>query len=317
MPRILSALVIVALAALIGIVAPAVAATLRPTATVESNVIRLGDLFADAGPHAADVVAPAPPAGSRTIFDADWLAATAREHQLDWQPASPFDRASVERATRSIAADAIAQRLLNEIGTRQSIDGAEIRLDNPGLRLQVPAESSGAIAVESLSVDPRSGRFTAMIAAPAGNADADRERVTGRLIRMVELPVLARPVAPGDVIAAQDIENLRLRAERVGADTITDRRELIGKTPRRALRAHEPLHAADVQAPIIVRKGDLVTIVLETPSLRLTTQGKALEDGAMGAAIRIANTKSNRVIDATVTGPNLAAVTPPARLAAR
>ncbi len=316
MPRILATL---AIAALIGFAAaaPAVAATLRPTATVEGAVIRLGDLFADAGAHAADVVAPAPPPGSRTIFDAAWLAATAREHQLDWQPASPFDRASVERATRSIAADAITRRLLDEIATRQSIDGAEIQLDNPALRLQVPAEAGDAIAVDSLSIDPRSGRLTAMIAAPAGSAEADRARVTGRLIRMVELPVLARPVAPGETIAAQDIESLKLRAERIGADTITDRRELVGKTPRRALRAHEPLHAADVQAPIVVHKGDLVTIVLETPSLRLTAQGKALEDGALGAAIRIANTKSNRVIDATVTGPNLAAVTPPAQLAAR
>jgi len=49
----------------------------------------------------------------------------------------------------------------------------------------------------------------------------------------------------------------------------------------------------------------------------LSTQGKALEDGAMGAAIRIANSKSNRVIDAIVTGPNLAAIAAAAQLAAR
>ena len=48
-----------------------------------------------------------------------------------------------------------------------------------------------------------------------------------------------------------------------------------------------------------------------------SAQGKALEDGGMGAAIRIANTKSNRVIDATVAGPNLVAVTAAAQLAAR
>ena len=34
---------------------------LRPAVTVDSAVIHLGDLFTDAGAHAADIVAPAPP----------------------------------------------------------------------------------------------------------------------------------------------------------------------------------------------------------------------------------------------------------------
>ncbi len=72
-----------------------------------------------------------------------------------------------------------------------------------------------------------------------------------------------------------------------------------------------------MQAPVIVRKDDLVTIMLETPALQLSAQGKALEDGGMGATKRIANTKSNRVIDAKVTGHNLVAVAAPALLAGR
>ncbi len=52
-----------------------------------------------------------------------------------------------------------------------------------------------------------------------------------------------------------------------------------------------------------MHRGDLVTVVLETPSLQLTAQGKALEDGAKNALVRVENTKSNRVIDAAVAGP--------------
>jgi flagella basal body P-ring formation protein FlgA len=293
------------------------APALRPASTVDGTVIRLGDIFADAGDRAGDVVAPAPPPGSRTIFDATWLAATAREHQLDWQPGSRLDQASVARATRAIEADAIAARLLAEIGTRQSVAGAEIQLDNPAFRLLVAADAPGDIAVDSLAVDPRSGRFFAFIAAPAGSADALRQRITGRLIRMIDLPVLSRAVAPGDTIVAADIETMRVRAERLGSDAVLDRRALIGKTPRRALRPHEPVRVGDIQAPLLVHKGDLVTIVLETPTMRLTAQGKALADGAMGATLQIANTKSNRLIDARVTGANTVAVDAPARLAAR
>jgi flagellar basal body P-ring formation protein FlgA len=54
--------------------------------------------------------------------------------------------------------------------------------------------------------------------------------------------------------------------------------------------------------------------------MQLTAQGKAVEDGAMGASIRVTNTQSNRVIDTVVSGPNQVVVgsgTMPSRIAAR
>jgi flagellar basal body P-ring formation protein FlgA len=292
-------------------------ATLRPVAVVEGSVIRIGDLFSNAGSEAADIVAPAPPPGARTIFDATWLGAAAREHHVDWRPASPFDQASVERASRVVSADRLAAALLDAVRARQPIEEGEVQLDNPALQLIVAAEAPDMIAVDSLSFDARTGRFSALISAPANGGAAERQRASGRIFRVVEVPTLNRALAPGDTIRAGDIEFLHLRADRIAGDAVADTHELVGRTPRRPLRAHEPLRAGDIQVPIVVHKGDLVTVLLETPLMRLSAQGKALEDGAMGAAIRVANTKSNRVIDAVVTGPNLAAVAAAAQLAAR
>jgi flagellar basal body P-ring formation protein FlgA len=306
-----------AAAALVASASARAETTLKPVAAVQGSVIRIGDLFSDAGSHAGDVVAPAPPPGARTIFDAQWLAAAAREHHVDWQPVSRFDQAAVERASRLVAADAVTAALLDEIRARQPLDDGEIQLDNPALRLAVAAEAADTIGIEGLTLDARTGRFSALISAPANDADAERQRVSGRVFRLLKVPTLNRTVAPGETIRAGDVAFLRLRADRIAGDVVAELGELVGRTPRRPLRAHEPLRAGDIQVPIVVHKGDLVTVFLETPLMRLSAQGKALEDGAMGAAIRIANTKSNRIIDAVVTGPNLAAIAAAAQLAAR
>jgi flagellar basal body P-ring formation protein FlgA len=290
---------------------------LRPSAVVAGTVIRLGDLFADAGAQASDVVAPAPPPGSRTMFNANWLAATAREHHLAWEPASRFDQAVVERATRSIGADVVIARLHEEIAQRRPGEDLELQLDDRAVRLLIPAEASDDIAVDDLSIEPRSGRFSVLVTAPAGSAEAAPRRVAGRVIRMVTLPVLAHAMMPGDTIGSRDIANAHLAAERVAADALSDVRELLGKTPRRPLRAQEPLRLGDVQTPLVLHKGDLVTIVLETPAMRLTTEGRVLEDGAMGAAIHVANTRSGRVIDARVAGAGTVTVDTRPLVAAR
>jgi flagella basal body P-ring formation protein FlgA len=298
-----------ALAAAALLPAPAGAApTLRPAVTVSGSVLHVGDLFDDAGPAAAESVAPAPALGARVVANGQWLAAVARAHGLAWTPRPGEDQAVIERAARVVGADTIAERLLAEVAKRGAVDNAEIELDNPGLRLVVPAEAADAVAVEGISFDERSGRIAAVVAAAAGDPHAERQRVTGRLVRFLEVPVLNRPLAPGETISSGDVERLKLRRDRLAADVVTDAAELVGKTPRHALRAQQPLRQGEVQAPVVVHKGELVTLLLETPVLRLTAQGKALEDGAMGASVRVANAKSSRVVDAVVAGSGVAHV---------
>jgi flagella basal body P-ring formation protein FlgA len=291
---------------------PALAApTLQPAVTVTGGVVRLGDLFADAGPKADDTVAVAPRPGTRVTYNADWLAATAHEHGLDWQPSSPFDLATVVRASRTVSIDDIAKQMLAEIGTRQPIGDAELQLDNPGLRLVIAADAPDAIAIDGLAIDQRTGRVSAFVSAPAGDPAAVRQRIAGRLVYRIDVPVLNHPAAAGAIIAAGDLDLVKLRRDRLAQNVATDATELVGKTLRRPLPAGEAVRLDDVLVPLLVHKGELVTIVLTTPSMQLTAQGKALDDGAAGALVRIANTKSNRIIDAAVAGAGIVAVTVP------
>ena len=85
-----------------------------------------------------------------------------------------------------------------------------------------------------------------------------------------------------------------------GASFVMNSGDLVGRTPRHPIRPGEPIRPTDIQVPILIHKGDLVTIVLQTPTLTLTAQAKALDDGVLGGPIRVTNTRSGRVLDAVV-----------------
>jgi len=293
--------------------AAAAAPVLKPLVTVDDKVIRLGDLFDGLGARAGTAVAAAPPPGSKIVFDSNWLAALAEGQHVDWHPASRFDQAVVERASRTIGAEEIAETLLRALAEQTPTAGAEIKLDDPTLRLVAAAGDRAPPALDGLTFDRRSGRFSAFLGAAGSEPGAQRLRVSGRLLRNAEVPTLTRPIAAGETIAAGDVTLVSVRADRLGPDALLQTADIVGKAARHTLRAGEPLRQSDVETPVVVHRGSIVTIVLDSDTLHLTAEGKAIEDGSMGAAIRIANTKSNRVIDAVVTGPGTVAV----RLASR
>ncbi len=291
--------------------------TLKSNVTVAGPLIRLGDLFTDAGSHANDVLSQSPPPGMRTTYSAEWLRAIAEEHHLAWAPSSDFTQAVVDRATRVIDAESLVPILLKAMPVGVKNAERDIQLDNPNLRISVASEASNDIGIDNLNLEPRSGRFSATVVAPAGAMDAQRQRVSGRLVVEIEVAAPNRAIAIDEIIGAADIEEIKLPRERLPADAVTDASELIGKSARHLLRADQPLRAGDVQEPLVVRKGDLVTIEIRTPTMDLSAQGKALEDGALGAAVRVTNTQSNRVVETTAAGPNLVRAGGPSKLAAR
>src|SRR5690606_36993531 len=126
--------------------------------------------------------------------------------------------------------------------------------------------------------------------------------VTGMAHRVLHVPVMNRRLRNGDVIGANDIEFIRMRADNVPASAILDPAKLIGQTPRRVLDAMETVLQDNTSAPLAVKKGEYVTLFLTQGGLHLTARGKALENGAAGDVVRVVNASSSRIIEGEVVG---------------
>ena len=281
----------------------------NPKVTVIDDVIRLGDLFSNAGDKADIVVGHAPQFGRRAIFDANWLYEVARAHKLGWRPRSRFDRVIVKRASQTIGAQAIEGELVAALAGYGLGDGAELELDNSNLKLVISPNVAPSLAVSELRYDKRSNRFSGLIEAPADNPTASAP-VSGRIFRVIDIPVLARRINKGEVINNGDIAWVRVRANSVARDTITSADLLVGMAPRRGLTVDKPVHMGEVQPPVVVKKGNLVTMLLRTDIMTLTAQGRAIDNGARGDTIRVMNTQTAMVVEGRVAGPDTIIITP-------
>ncbi|SCA57883.1 Flagellar basal body P-ring biosynthesis protein FlgA [Candidatus Terasakiella magnetica] len=294
---------------------------LRENIVVSGAYIRLGDLFANAPIDKAETaVAYAPKPGRRASFDARWLYRVARAYGLKWRPLSSDLRTMVTRDSIQIQKDEIIDALMASLNDYDLPSNPHIELSNKHLRIHVPSEIMAEVSVEDVSYNRRTNRFAAMLSVGEKNMNASqRVRVTGQVHQMIEIPTLARRLSKGEVIAQNDITWVKLRADRAQRGVITELQDVVGMTPKRSLRPEQPIRTMDIQRPVIVPKGSVVTIILKKPGMTLTSKGRAMENGADGDTIRINNTKTKRTIDAIVIGSSMVTVLPildqPAQLA--
>ena len=289
---------------------PAAPVMLNANPVVAGPVLRLGDLFANAGLAAPVVIGKTPAVGQPLVLDVQALYRLARTYGLAWRPHATTERAVVERESRVVDGNALIQ-LARAVLADKGISGDElsIELTTPAQGVRIPSEATASI--EQISYHPDSRQFTGVVEAVIDGTAVQRTAIAGRVFRTVAMPVVVRRVQGGEVIAANDIDWIAVRDSRVPVNAMLDAGALVGLTPKRMLRPGQPILASDVQQPLLVAKGSLVMMVVETPMMQLTARGRALADGAEGDVIRVANLQSQSVVGGVVTGPGIVLVAGP------
>ena len=109
-------------------------------------------------------------------------------------------------------------------------------------------------------------------------------------------------------ITEGDIRLEKMNLAELSANVVTDPLEAIGKRTKRAIDPNLPLKLNFLEVPPLVRRGDLVTIVAESETLKITTQGIVSENGCKGEMVRVINTNSRKDVYARVVDSRTVAV---------
>lgn len=290
--------------------APAYAAAVpKENSVVTTDQITLGDVFDGVTANAGHYLAPAPELGKTMTLGAYDLTRISNAFHLGWTPADGSARVVIRRASGMLDhydVQAALEKRLKEETKGQKFD---MELADRSISFRVSGGATRDVIIDRLSYDAVKGEFSAVVSAAA--VPGVKKEVSGRIFPISQVPVLKTPLRPGDVISRDDVDYIDMHAADITPSMLTNADSLVGHSPRRGVSAMKPLMASDIQMPIVVKKGDLVTMVLKNKALNLTTQGRAMENGAEGDAIHVMNSSSKQVVDAVVTGALTVSIQPP------
>jgi len=281
--------------------------TLKRTVTVSDDLVRVGDMVDNAGDAADTPIFRSPDAGTTGSVTLQQVLDAVRPylHRIDTQNIAMVE---VTHTGRTIDASEIEARIARTFAGRYGFGAAKnlrVTLDGMVQPITVDPAATTDLNLTGAALDPRSGRFDISFDVPGSPAMRRLPlRLTGTVVETVATAVLRQALARGEIVKAADVAIERRPKSEVAGEPITTVNEVIGLAARQAMRAGQALQRAQLMKPELVHRDDSITLVYEVPGIVLTTRGKALEAGAMGDTINVANLETKRTVQGIVSGPS-------------
>lgn len=124
--------------------------------------------------------------------------------------------------------------------------------------------------------------------------------VRARVSAMVA--IAAAPVAANEALTDVQVTIERRDISNI-ADPISNPADAVGQMSRRMLRPGDILRSGQLSSPVLVKRGDAVTMVARRDGIEVSMAGEALDAGGKGIVVRVRNAGSGQVVRMRVAGP--------------
>ncbi|KZM47643.1 flagellar basal body P-ring formation chaperone FlgA [Labrenzia sp. OB1] len=275
---------------------------LRSQVLTLSDIVTVGDFYSNAGLLAPKPLFRSPDMGTSGNVSADVVAQRARAAGLELagtdglrsvvvhRGATRFDRGRLEGLVRT----ALAER-----NAGVDADNLNVRLVQAPEQILADPKVTDPVRIDRVDWQQSNGRFT-IFATVAVEHGTQAVTLSGSAVEMIEVVTLSQPLRRGDILSEDELAVIRLPRSKVPAGAIVDAEEITGKEARTSLRANAPLARHDFRHPVLVGRGEKVTVTFELAGMKLTSRAQAMDDGAKGDVIDVMNLQSRRIVPATV-----------------
>jgi flagella basal body P-ring formation protein FlgA len=118
--------------------------------------------------------------------------------------------------------------------------------------------------------------------------------------------IVNKPLGYRQIIREEDLIERRTLVDRIGEDPLVTREQIVGQMAGRDLKLGTVLTGRLIDATILVKTGQLVSITLTQGAISAKSVARATEQGTIGQTIRVKNEVTNNMFDVVVTGPQTA-----------
>ncbi len=249
-------------------------------------------------------IGEAPPAGSEKYIDPGQLKAylaklfdsrgvDASEIKLDIP-----DRIVVRRESVQITQEQVEDIFKKFVSQNSPWKQQEItvqRVHFSGLPL-VPVGQLSWVVTPSSPKERYIGNVTAQIEFYINGEKVRTLGVVGRVEVFGNVYLASRPLKQNDIIGPSDLEVRRIDITEAPDRFATRLDQVENRRVIRNIGMHQPIELKNLDKPLVLKRGDPVTIVYLQPGIQVTAKGQAKEDGCVGDSLSVINVSSKKSI---------------------
>lgn len=214
-------------------------------------------------------------------------------------PAANTEGQPISVRTPTTVRALIADQVAVSLGLR--LDELEISFEARDQSLLDESAVAGRYTVEPV-VEPRLGAISFRVRGFRGTQEVRQHTIQATIRQRVLAVVATGEIARGQIIHRGSLQVREVLIDDRSGMPVKDPSLLVGQVASRSVGAGELVTAAQVEAPIAVRRREQVEVTLEQGGLRITFTGEAQDEAAVGGTIQVKNPQTKQTFNAVVTG---------------
>ena len=268
-----------------------------PQATVAGAMVRLADLAAleGVGVDFADLeICPAPEAGASRRISGQSVLTKLQDAGLAESVAYTIPATvSITRAHQVVDEAALRPAIEAQLGS-QLAPGDRVDEIDVQRQVRIPL---GAYDIEA---DPPSTHATGGgfrrtdVRIVQDGVVTSTVPVRLKIATFGQVVVARQPITRGTILGEDDLRLEERRLDELPTTVLTDVASAIGREARVAIAAGKPLTLQGLANAVLVKRGDLVRVLVEKGGMRISVSGESMDTAGAGERVRVVNASSKR-----------------------
>lgn len=148
----------------------------------------------------------------------------------------------------------------------------------------------------------RLGQLPLVIRRWRGNTMAGEIRVNAQVACKTLAAVVVDNVRRGQTFGPGDVQVQEVLLDSEHSQPVRKLRDVVGRVATRNIHKKQTLFADDVQQPLVIERGQIVTVRALVGGMVIRTTARAMSDAAMGEMIQLQNERSREAFMARAVG---------------